>query len=504
MSPVLRRRGVLHGTGLAAFLAFVHLVNDAVTAVLGALLPTIQARFDASPTTLAVIVATYSAAASFTQPLLGALAEERGLRHVASLGVAMAALFLSLIGVAQTLPAVFALLVIGGIGAGALHPIAAAIVGSPAASNRTVGIGFFSTGGMIGFALGPVLILAVLSRFGVEATPWLMLPGVAISAAVFGLLPDWESHSRRPGRRLLDLDLLRGPVGLLTASGSLSALAFLTFTSTVPLWLVKEHGLSTSDPLIGWTLSVFALTAGAGSLLSGYVAPRLGRARVLVGSLALAPAPAAVVVALEPGSTGYFVATAITGALLYVGTPIKVVVAQDLAPDTPAVAAGTVLGFTIGVAGITYLLLGQIQNHLGLLPGMLSGFFAPIPAALIAALIFRRHPDVAGHTRTGRSDAHPRLTCNRGGVLSPGQPESYLSRRSRSVTSEPVWEMTPGRTRQRAGGRLTLRNEYFAPLGLRATLFHGWLPYRQTLPDRSGDTDVRPGNPRGRNPRDIP
>ncbi len=74
MSHVIRKRGVLEGTALAVFLAFVHTVNDAITAILGALLPTLQDRFDASPTLLAMLVATYWVASSVTQPLFGALA----------------------------------------------------------------------------------------------------------------------------------------------------------------------------------------------------------------------------------------------------------------------------------------------------------------------------------------------------------------------------------------------------------------------------------------------
>lgn len=135
MPHVVRKPGVLHGTALAVFLAFVHTVNDAVTAILGALLPTLQARFDASPTLLALIVATYSIASSVTQPVFGALAEDRSARLVGAGGVLLAALFLSLVGVAPALVAVFALVVIGGMGSAALHPVGIAVAGGPTTAN---------------------------------------------------------------------------------------------------------------------------------------------------------------------------------------------------------------------------------------------------------------------------------------------------------------------------------------------------------------------------------
>lgn len=402
MPHVLRDQGVLNGTKLAVFLSFVHLTNDAVTAILGVLLPTLQQRFAAGPVLLAAIVATYSVASSFTQPLFGAIAEERGLRHVGALGVLATALFLSLTGVAPSLVVVFMLLIMGGMGSGALHPVGSAIVGSPTAPGRTLGVGLFSAGGMIGFAIGPVLILALLARYGVTATPWLMVPGIALGVGVLVLLPDWEPHRRRAGGRLLDVSLLRGPVGLLAAAGSLSSLAFITFTSAVPLWLVEEHGLAPDDPLLGWTLLAFGLSAAAGALSGSILTPRLGRRAVLVGSLLLAAIPMIATLVLQPGSVAYFAVVILSGGLLYLGTPIKVVVAQDAAPDQPAAAAGMVLGLTVGIAGMAYVILGHVQEIWGLGSGMAAGFLAVVPAAYLVLRLFRRYPQTAERDVGGR------------------------------------------------------------------------------------------------------
>jgi MFS family permease len=110
---VLRKRGVLEGTALAAFLALVHTANDAITAILGPLLPTLQERFDAGRTLLALIVAVYFVASSVTQPLFGSLAGDLSLRAIGALGVIFAAIFLSLIGVTPALWLVFVLLGVG-------------------------------------------------------------------------------------------------------------------------------------------------------------------------------------------------------------------------------------------------------------------------------------------------------------------------------------------------------------------------------------------------------
>lgn len=235
---MIRKPGILGGTTLAVFMALVHTVNDAMTAILGALLPTLQERFDARPTLLALIVAVFWIASSITQPVFGALGEDVGLRFIGSVGVLMAATFLSLIGVASELWLVFVLLVIGGLGSAALHPVGTTIAGSQA-KNQTLGVGLFTAGGMVGFALGPVLILYVVAELGTDATIWLMAPGLLLGAAVALLLPQWEPHPRRPLRRLFEWTLARGPVGLLAVASMFSALAYVTFTSSVPIWLVR-------------------------------------------------------------------------------------------------------------------------------------------------------------------------------------------------------------------------------------------------------------------------
>jgi MFS transporter, FSR family, fosmidomycin resistance protein len=87
MPHIIRKPGFLGGTTLAVFMTLVHTVNDAITAILGALLPTLQVRFDAGPTTLAVMVAVFWIASSVTQPVFGALGEDVGLRVIGCVGV---------------------------------------------------------------------------------------------------------------------------------------------------------------------------------------------------------------------------------------------------------------------------------------------------------------------------------------------------------------------------------------------------------------------------------
>ena len=389
MPHIIRKPGILGGTTLAVFMTLVHTVNDATTAIVGALLPTLQVRFDAGPTALALMVAVFWIASSITQPVFGALGEDVGLRVIGCLGVLLASAFLSLIGVASELWLVFFVLVIGGFGSAALHPVGTTIAGSQA-KNASLGIGLFTAGGMVGFALGPVVILHIVSNYGIEATAWLAVPGLILGAAVGLLLPQWERHPRRPLRRLFDLRLARGPVGLLAVASMFSALAFVTFTGSIPLWLVHENGYSPDAPIIGWTLSAFAFAGGLGSLLGGFLAPRLGAVLMIVGAFLLALCPLLAVIASEPGTSLYFAAIALAGLLIFVPVPALIIIAQEFVPGAPATASGMVLGLGSALAGLGYIVLGRVQETVGLTNGILIGFSMVVPAALLALVVLLR------------------------------------------------------------------------------------------------------------------
>lgn len=182
-------------------------------------------------------------------------------------------------------------------------------------------------------------------------------------------------------------------MGVLALTASLTNVAFITFTSSVPIWLGREHGLAMDNRLIGWTLAFFSLGAGLGSLTGGHLSPRLGWPTVMIGSLLLAAVPIITVLRLQPGSFGFFVAAGLAGMLIYVSSPVTVVVAQDLTPESPAAAYGIVLGVSYALAGAIYVGLGRLQEVIGLTEGMTLGFLMVIPAAILAVVLFLHHPE---------------------------------------------------------------------------------------------------------------
>ncbi|MEM7737505.1 MAG: MFS transporter [Deinococcota bacterium] len=387
-----RNRLTLTGSSLAALLIVSHAFNDGFANLLPALLPTIQARFELSETVLAVFVATNSLTANVLQPLFGALSDRWGKRLVGSLGLLAVSVLLSFIASAMTLWLFFILLAFGSLGSAAFHPSATSIVraASGKSSNKSLWLACFTSAGPAGSALAPIAVLAIIRSFGVQRVPWLMIPGVIMALAIYTFTPqqDRATGSRRP--KLIDWQLVRGPVGLLALAGVMRSMAFIGFSNAMPLYLVQIHNYAQDASIIGGTVALYSASSAVGVLLSGFLEPRLGRKRLIIGCM-LASLPLMIIVLqVVPGSLVYYVLIALCGALTNAPVPLLVVTAQDLAPHAVATASGMLMGLTWGTAGILYIGIGRLQEVWGIQPAMMVSFVFLIPSAILTSIILDR------------------------------------------------------------------------------------------------------------------
>jgi MFS transporter, FSR family, fosmidomycin resistance protein len=386
-------RAAGRSAGAAAGLTFVlvaaHATIDALSGTLAALLPTLQVRFGLTETALAALVATLSFSSSVTQPLFGAVADRLGRRRVAAIGVILCATLLSLIAVAPSVPLLFALLLVGGLGSAAFHPAGTGIARALGGARKGLTMAIFSGGGTLGFALGPVVIGGLLMAERLDASPYLMIPGVLGGLAILLFIPEQE-RVPRSRQRLLDFSLLRGPVGLLAAAGILRSIAFTTYVNALPLFLVLHRGLATDDPTIFWSLALFSASGAAGGLVAGALERRVERQTLITTTILVALLPLFALFLLAPGSLSYFLAVALAGALVNAGLPLMVVAAQDLAPHAVGSASGFMMGFTWGTAGVFYIVIGVLQELIGIGPAMALSFLALVPSAALTYRVLRR------------------------------------------------------------------------------------------------------------------
>ncbi len=390
VQATIRHRVALSAASITLLLFVAHFFNDFFSGTLAALLPTLQVRFGVSEVTLALFVATLSFSSSVVQPLFGAVADRLGRRLVAAVGVAATSVILSLIVTVPTAALLIPLLLLGGLGSAAFHPAGTTLARQAAGSKGGLALGLFSAAGTTGMAFGPLVVGLFIINGWLSFTPLLMLPGVVAGVLLYLLLPEQAPVARVSRAKLFDIELFKGPVGLLCLAGVLRSVAWTAVINGAPLWLVNSKGLSATSPVVFWTITVFTISGGAGGIIAGLLEGRLSRQALVTGSMLLALVPLATLLLSVPGTVLYFAGVAGAGLLVNGGLPIMVVSAQDAAPHAVATASGMMMGLTWGTAGVLYLGVGALQEAIGMNAAMWLSLVPLVPGALIAYRVLRK------------------------------------------------------------------------------------------------------------------
>lgn len=267
-------------TGYVATFTFAHGVHDTYSSFMAPLLPSLIANLSLSMTEAGVLDFARTIP-SLLQPFIGHLGDRVNLRYLVILAPAVTGTMMSLMGIAPTYAVLVMLALAAGLGSAALHAVAPAMAGRAAGAKLGWGMGVWMVGGSIGFAAGPMIIVAALSHFGLEATPWLMIGGWLASVFLFVRLRDSSSLSPASQHRgslregLQALRPLMFPMLAIIGVWALLVAARMTF---LPTFLIQEGeslwfaGISlTAQTGVGWI----------GALMGGAVSDRWGRRLVV-------------------------------------------------------------------------------------------------------------------------------------------------------------------------------------------------------------------------------
>jgi FSR family fosmidomycin resistance protein-like MFS transporter len=330
----------------------------------------------------------FQMAASVSQLGFGRLADRWHPRRLLIAGPIVTVIALSLIGAAPSIPALTAVLVVGGLGAAAFHPPGAMMAHRLGGARPALAMSIFIGGGTIGFALSPLLFATVSDQFGSSATAWLMIPGLIALAIVFSRLPALPPapHDAQAGG-FRALRPYAKPLGLLYAIVVLRTVTALSFVTFVPVML-SRRGLSVGHA--GLIVCLYLLASSAGGFVGGSLADRFGPKRVVAGTL-LASMPFLVA---SPFLHGYWFAVmlAIGGFFLQSTQPVNVAYGQAVAPVSAATVSSLMMGVAWGTGGLLVPVIGTLADRIGI--DMTLSIVSVLPA--IAALCATPLPALPG------------------------------------------------------------------------------------------------------------
>jgi FSR family fosmidomycin resistance protein-like MFS transporter len=305
--------------------------------------------------------------------------------------VLLASAGMGLAGLAPGYGSLVALMVLMGMGVACYHPEGYRTATAVAGPRKATGVSVFSTGGNIGIAVGPFVMTALLTGFGLPGSLGMLLPGLLVAGWLAAALP--RRSAPGPDRALTAAGAARGEtmtgaMALLVLVVALRSWTQLGFTTFLPFYYL--HVLQGDPRLVGTLVAVFLGAGAVGTLVAGPVADRLGARRYVVSVFVLA-VPIAAGVLLVQGAW-LFVLLAALGFVMVSTFTASVVLGQAYLPHHPGMASGLIVGFAIGAGGLGASVLGAVADRWGLpaalwvsagmpLLGFAAALFLPEPRA---------------------------------------------------------------------------------------------------------------------------
>jgi MFS transporter, FSR family, fosmidomycin resistance protein len=353
-----------------------------------ALLPFLIAARGMSLGSATALLTAATIGSSIVQPLFGLWADRLATPLLLPGGLALAGVGLGAVGWCDSYILLALALFVSGLGVAAFHPEGARLAGAASGDERATGMSYFSVGGNLGFALGPLLAAPIVGLAGLHATPVLAIPGVALAIVTARRLPSLAaaegSAAPRAAGAAGGAERPAGPppaawwpfTRLVTAAVSRTA-AFFALQAFIPVWVIHHLGGTTGG---GDAILAVMLVFGAlGTLIGGRCADRFGRRSVLV--TAMAPLAVLLLVLPHVGLVAFIAVVALIGLAIDGPFSTTVVLGQEYLPGRHGLASGVTLGLAIGIGGLIAAGLGALADATSL-----STTMAILPVFALLAL----------------------------------------------------------------------------------------------------------------------
>jgi FSR family fosmidomycin resistance protein-like MFS transporter len=365
-----------------------HVWVDASQAILPVALVKLKELFSLNYFQVGFIMAVLNLTSSVIQPAFGYISDRFSTGWFVPIGILWTALAMGLLGWSANYP--FAVLLVGlaGLGTAAFHPRAMMDVYFVSGSRLGFGTAVFTTGGNLGFALGPVVGSFLVLGFGLHATLGLLAPAVFLCSMIFFYRRDFlrpeaaiqPEASKDFNRTLQNIPWI--PLIAVCLIVTLRSWVYVSFITYLPMFFQTQGIQLKTGSLM---LTVFLVGGAVAGLYGGHLSDQFGRRRVIIVSMLIYPILASLMILCKGG--WIWLMAGASGAALLASFAVTIVVAQELMPQFVGLASGLILGLGFGTGGLGTALSGFLADRLGLYQVMWILALAPVLGALLAVFI---------------------------------------------------------------------------------------------------------------------
>jgi len=365
-----------------------HIWVDASQGILPVALVKLKEIFALSYFQVGMVMMVLNVASSVIQPIFGYISDRLRTGWFVPVGVLWTAVAMGLLGWAPHYSVVVLLVGLAGLGTAAFHPRGMMATSLVSGTRKGFGTAVFATGGNVGFALGPAVGSFLILGFGINGTIGLVIPGVLLALA-FLLWPSDFLKREVPARKKSGSGDGEQPFSVpwipliaVCLIVTLRAWVYMSFITYLPMFL-ETQGMRLEKGSL--TLTLFLACGAAAGLYGGHLSDRIGRIKVIVGSMLLYPILGSLMIVSK--GIWLWVLAGAAGAALLSSFSVTIVLAQELLPRHLGLASGLILGLGFGTGGVGTALSGWLADGMGLYTTMWILALVPITGAALAALI---------------------------------------------------------------------------------------------------------------------
>ena len=351
--------------GSVASVAAAHTLHDVYSSFFAPLIPLLTEKLGFTYA-MAGMLSVVQKLPSLLNPLIGIIADKLVIRSALILAPIATIIAMSLLGRASSVLLLGVLMFTCGISAAVFHVTAPVLMRQVSGNQIGRGMSFFMFGGEIARTLGPLMITAAVSWWGLEGT-WRLIPfGLVASLLLFlNLRTIDKQHLQRLrkkeqtplGKTLREAApffLLITPI-LLFRGFSKTAL-----TTFLPAYMVEGgHSLKTAAA----ALAFMELAGAGGALLAGSWSDRAGRKTVLL--IIMLISPILMFLFTQAAGIGQWILLGLMGLVFFASTPVFMAMIHDLNTDRPAFMNGLFMTVSFAASSIVALLVGVAADRYG-------------------------------------------------------------------------------------------------------------------------------------------
>lgn len=343
-----------------------HLLNDMMQSVLLAIYPLLQDNFDLSFVQIGLITLAFQFSSSLLQPIIGLVTDRRPQPYSLPVGMSFTFCGLLLLSQAWNFHSILVAATLIGAGSSVFHPESSRVARMASSGHHGLAQSIFQVGGNIGSSIGPLLVGFLIIPHGQSAVAWVSLAAL-VGIAILIRVSRWYAINLTSVRGRSSLGKTETGLTPRQISGAMIVLLVLIFskyfylaslTSYFTFYLMHRFDLPMQQAQ--YSLFVFLSGVAIGTITGGPVGDRIGRKRVIWGSI-LGAAPFALALPYA-GLFWTLILVFCAGVMIASAFPAIIVYAQELMPGKTGTISGLFFGLAFGMGGLGAAALGKLAD----------------------------------------------------------------------------------------------------------------------------------------------